>query len=308
MSTVIDLDINKSEYEESVIALGNFDGFHIGHRNIVSKAQEIAKEKGVKSSVLLFKQHTNEVFPHFPQYYISSLDDKIDILKEIGVDYIFTIDFTLKFAQLNNEEFMLDFIRDRLNANTVVCGPDYTFGKKSKGNVDTILSYKKEGKIDAYILDNILYKYNKLSSTQVRAYIENGEVDKVKDLLLYNYKIKGKVIHGYKIGKELGFPTANIELIFKYIVPSEGVYLTNTYLNGEKYLSITSIGTNPTVTDQKEIKIEVYIIDFDKKIYDQIITIEFIKRMRDQIKFDTKEELIDQMNLDLEEALKYKNI
>lgn len=308
MSTVIDLDINKSEYEESVIALGNFDGFHIGHRNIVSKAQEIAKEKGVKSSVLLFKQHTNEVFPHFPQYYISSLEDKIDILKEIGVDYIFTIDFTLKFAQLNNEEFMLDFIRDRLNAKTVVCGPDYTFGKKSKGNVDTILSYKKEGKIDAYILDNILYKYNKLSSTQVRAYIENGEVDKVKDLLLYNYKIKGKVIHGFKIGKELGFPTANIELIFKYIVPSEGVYLTNTYLNEEKHLSITSIGTNPTVTDKKDIKIEVYIIDFDKKIYDEIITIEFIKRMRDQIKFDTKEELIDQMNLDLEEALKYKNI
>lgn len=308
MARVIDLDKENEIFPESVIGLGNFDGIHLGHRNIIKKVISVAKKRGIKSSVLVFKQHTNEVFPHFPRFYISSLEDKIEIFDELGIDLVFIIDFTLKFAQLNNEEFMLDFIRDRLNAHTVVCGPDYTFGKKSLGKVKNLEIYKNNKKIDFYVQDYILHDYKKISSTTIREYIENGEVDKVSNILTKNYSIKGKVIHGFKIGaKELGFPTANIELSFKYIVPEEGVYITYCYYKDEKYLSLTSIGTNPTVTDNREIKIEVYIINFDKYIYGENISIEFIKKLRNQIKFDTKDALIKQMNEDLREALEYSD-
>lgn len=305
---IIDLDIDKNEYEESVIALGNFDGIHKGHRRIISNCIDIAKSKGVKSSVLVFKQHTNEVFPHFPRYYISSLKDKLEIFENLGIDIAFIINFTFDFAQLSNEGFMLGFIKNRLNAKTVVCGPDYSFGRKSKGRVKEIQKYKEEGRIDAYIAENFLDGEEKLSSTTIRQLIIDGKVELVKDFLDENYKIRGRVIHGYKIGKELGFPTANIDLEFPYIIPREGVYLTKIHIDEEKYLSLTSIGTNPTVTDDKTIKIETYILDFNKNIYDNEIQIEFLEYMREQIKFDSKEGLIEQMDSDLEYAISKKKL
>ena len=307
MSRIIDLNQENGIFEESVIALGNFDGLHMGHRKIVEKTREVAREKGVKSSILLFKQHTNEVFPHFPRFYISSLQDKIDILEELGVDIIFTIDFTLEFAQLNNEEFILGFLRDQLNAQSLVCGPDYTFGKKSKGSVKELYEYRDANLIDVYVESYVMDDDRKVSSTKLRELISSGRVDEISPFLGQNYKMRGRVVHGYKIGsKELGFPTANISLDFPYIMPDQGVYFTFVYHKGKKYLSLTSIGTNPTVTDKNEIKLEVYIIDFNKQIYGDELVLEFIEKTREQIKFDSKAELIDQMNKDLEYALNYK--
>lgn len=308
MAKVIDLDKDNSIYDESVIGLGNFDGLHIGHRNIIEKTIEIAKRENLKSSVLVFKQHTNEVFPHFPRYYISSLQDKIDILSEMGVNYIYIINFTYEFAQLTKEEFIFDFIQKRLNSNYLVCGPDYTFGKKSLGTTKDIKEYVEEKLIQANIVDYVKTGNEKISSTIIRNHILNGEFEQVNELLSKNYSVKGNVIHGYKIGSsELGYPTANIELNFRYIMPKEGVYLSYLIYEDQKYLSLTSIGTNPTVTDSDEIKLEVYILDFNKTIYGEYVEIEFIKFIRDQIKFDSKEELIDKMNEDLEFALEYNN-
>lgn len=307
MSRVIDLDKEQFNFERSVIGLGNFDGFHIGHRKVIDKVIEISKEENIKSSVLVFKQHTNEVFPHFPRFYISSLQDKIDTLTKLGIDYIFTIDFTIEFAQLTNEGFILGFIKDRLNADILVCGPDYTFGKLSKGTIKELYQYQNENKIQVYVQDYVKDGNYKVSSTKIRNLIQNGEVDKVKDLLGENYMITGEVIHGYKIGsRELGYPTANIKLNFRYIMPGEGVYLTYVYHNEKKYLSLTSIGTNPTITDNLDIKLEVYIIDFNKTIYGETLKIEFIEKMRNQIKFNSKEELIKQMDSDYNYAINYK--
>lgn len=307
MSIIIDLDKNHEIVKESVMGLGNFDGLHSGHREIIKKVKEISKQKNLKSSVLLFKQHTNEVFPHFPRYYISSLEDKIEILKELDIDYIYIINFTLDFAQLNNEEFILDFLRDKLLAKHLVCGPDYTFGKKSKGNVDTLDIYQKEGLIDVYVQEYIMDRDKKISSTLIRSLIENGKVSEVKKFLCRNYSISGTVIHGFKIGsKELGYPTANIKLNFKYIIPEEGVYLTYAYHQGKKFLSLTSIGTNPTVTDSKDVKLEVFILDFNSSIYGDEIKIEFLEKIRNQIKFDNKDDLIDQMNKDFEYARNFQ--
>lgn len=307
MAKIIDLDLKKFDLDISAIGLGNFDGFHKGHRDIVEKTIQKAKEYNVKSSILLFKQHTNEVFPHFPRYYINSLEDKIEILEEYGVDYIFTINFTYEFAQLTKEEFILDFIRKELNAKYIICGPDYTYGKLSKGTVSDLYEMEKTNDIKVFVEDYTMIKDEKISSTTIRKLLYQGRVSEAYKLLNRPYTIRGNVVHGFKIGsKVLGYPTANIETNFRYILPKEGVYLTNLILKNKKYLSLTSIGTNPTVTDSREIKLETFIIDFDKKIYGEEVKIEFLEWIRDQIKFDSKDELIDQMNKDYQYALKYK--
>lgn len=309
MARIIDLDKENSteSIDKSAIALGNFDGFHLGHRNIIKKAIDIAKEKDIKSSVLIFKQHTNEVFPQFERRYLNSVEDKIETLEKLGIDYIFIKDFSEKFAKLNRDQFMLDFIVGQLKANSIVCGRDYTFGKKDDANVSHILQYEKDNLLNAYIVDDYLYKGSKLSSTLIRDMIKSGEVKEASTILGNNYTIKGQVVHGKKIGsKELGYPTANLALDFPYVLPAEGVYLTNIYINSNKYLSLTSIGTNPTVTNSKDIKVEVYILDFNEKIYGSKVKVEFIDWIRGQVKFDSKEELIKQMDQDLDFALKYK--
>lgn len=307
MTKIIDLDKDIKIEDQSVIGLGNFDGFHRGHRDIVKKAIDIAKEKNISSSVLLFKQHTNEVFPHFSRYYITSLEDKIELLEEMGIDIIYLISFTYEFAQLNRDQFVIDFLSNRLNAKTLVCGKDYTFGKPDQANVKHLIEYKDAGLIDLYVLNDIQYQGSKISSTKIRKNIEDGNISLANLQLARNYSVKGHVIHGFKIGStELGYPTANIELSFRYIMPKEGVYLTWLYYEGKKYLSLTSIGTNPTVTDKNEVKFEVFILDFDKKIYGESVRVEFIEWIRQQIKFDTKNQLIDQMNKDFTYALDYK--
>lgn len=309
MARIIDLDKENSteSIDKSAIALGNFDGFHLGHRNIIKKAIDVAKEKNIKSSVLIFKQHTNEVFPQFERRYLNSLEDKIENLEKLGIDYIFIKNFTEEFAKLNRDQFMLDFIVGQLNVDSIVCGRDYTFGKKDDANVSHILQYEKDNLLHAYIVADYLYKNSKLSSTLIRDMIKVGKVKEASTILGNDYAIKGQVVHGKKIGsKELGYPTANIDLDFPYVLPAEGVYLTNIYIDSSKYLSLTSIGTNPTVTDSKDLKVEVYILDFNEKIYGSRVKVEFIDWIRGQIKFDSKDKLIKQMGQDLDFALKYK--
>lgn len=303
MVKVIDLDKNTEELKPAVVGLGNFDGIHIGHRQIMDRVLEVAKEKNLKSSVLLFKQHTNEIFKKRPSRYLTSLEDKIEILDQIGIEQVFIVDFTFEFAQLTNEEFILKFIGEDLNAKSIVVGRDYTFGKFAKGTVTELREYNDKNLIDVNVVDPIFYNDDMASSTIIRTAIKEGNVDQVEELLTHNYWVNGKVVDGEKRGgKILGFPTANIDLDFNYLIPNDALYLTYIWIDGKKYPSLTSIGTNPTFTDSEDIKIECFIIDFDENIYGKKVRLEFIKKTREQIKFDSKEALIDQMNYDLDQA------
>ncbi len=303
MVKVIDLDKNTEELKPAVVGLGNFDGIHIGHRQIMDRVLEVAKEKNLKSSVLLFKQHTNEIFKKRPSRYLTSLEDKIEILDQIGIEQVFIVDFTFEFAQLTNEEFILKFIGEDLNAKSIVVGRDYTFGKFAKGTVTELREYNDKNLIDVNVVDPIFYNDDMASSTIIRIAIKEGNVDQVEELLTHNYWVNGKVVDGEKRGgKILGFPTANIDLDFNYLIPNDALYLTYIWIDGKKYPSLTSIGTNPTFTDSEDIKIECFIIDFDENIYGKKVRLEFIKKTREQIKFDSKEALIDQMNYDLDQA------
>ena len=303
MVKVIDLDKNTEELKPAVVGLGNFDGIHIGHRQIMDRVLEVAKEKNLKSSVLLFKQHTNEIFKKRPSRYLTSLEDKIEILDQIGIEQVFIVDFTFEFAQLTNEEFILKFIGEDLNAKSIVVGRDYTFGKFAKGTVTELREYNDKNLIDVNVVDPIFYNDDMASSTIIRTAIKEGNVDQVEELLTHNYWVNGKVVDGEKRGgKILGFPTANIDLDFNYLIPNDALYLTYIWIDGKKYPSLTSIGTNPTFTDSEDVKIECFIIDFDDNIYGKNVRLEFIKKTREQIKFDSKEALIDQMNYDLDQA------
>lgn len=306
MIKVIDLDIEDDGFEESVIGLGNFDGLHVGHRSIMAEVLKLAKEKNVCSAVLLFKQHTNEVFPKMPPYYISSLQDKIDMLDEIGIECAYTINFTMEFAQLTNEGFILDFLRDRVNGQTLVCGTDYTYGKKSKGTVKELYEYQNQGLIDVHVVDDFFYEGDIVSSTTIRNFISEGKFEEATKLLVKPFTMRAKVVHGFKRGaKLLGFPTANLETDFSYVLPGDGLYLTLIEVDGKKHKALTSVGTNPTFTDSKDVKIESYIMDFDQEIYGKEVKLSFIKKTRDQIKFNSSEELINQMKYDEIQARKY---
>lgn len=306
MIKVIDLDVDNNGFEESVIGLGNFDGVHAGHRTIMYKAIELAKKKNLESSILLFKQHTNEVFPKMPPYYISSLEDKIEIMDKLGIDKVFIINFTMEFAQLSNEEFILDFIRDRLNAHTLICGSDYTFGKKSLGTVKELREYEEQGLVDISIVDDFLYNDQVASSTIIRSFISMGDFEEATKLLIDPYTIRATVVHGEKRGsKLLGFPTANLEMEFSYIMPKDALYITLIDVDGKKYPSLTSVGTNPTFTNSKEVKIETYIMDFDQDLYGKEVKLSFLKKTRDQIKFNSSQDLINQMKKDEIEARNY---
>ncbi|MDO5026587.1 MAG: bifunctional riboflavin kinase/FAD synthetase [Tissierellia bacterium] len=306
MIKVIDLDVEERSFDESVIGLGNFDGVHAGHRTIMYRTIELAKEKNVESAVLLFKQHTNEVFPKMPPYYISSLEDKIEILDRLGIDRVYIIDFTMEFAQLTNEGFMLDFIRDDLNAHTVVCGSDYTFGKKSMGTVKELIQYKKDGLIDVSVVDDYFFDGKIASSTTIRNLISQGNFTEATKLLVDPYTIRATVVHGAKRGTNLlGFPTANLEMDFSYIMPADALYITSINIDGKDYQSMTSVGTNPTFTESKDVKVECYIMDFKQDIYGKTVKLSFLKKMRDQIVFPSAQDLIKQMEEDEKIARKY---
>lgn len=306
MIKIIDLDKEENGFSPCVIGLGNFDGVHIAHRTIMQKVMEIANERKLDSAVLLFKQHTNEVFPKMPPYYISSLQDKIDVLDEMGIDKVYIIDFTMEFAQLDNEQFALGFLRDRLNGRVLVCGSDYTFGKKSMGTIKELKQYQEEGLVDIHIVDDFFYHGKLVSSTIIRNLISEGNFEEATKVLGCPYRVRAKVVHGFKRGsKLLGFPTANLDLSFSYIMPKDALYLTLIDIDGVQYPSLTSVGTNPTFTESKEVKVETYILDFNGDLYDKEVKLKFIKKTRDQIKFDSAQDLIDQMNYDKNCAIEF---
>lgn len=295
---IINVENFKEDRFETAIALGNFDGVHIGHQKLIKEMVENSKKFGLKSSVLLFNNHTKTVLEGKGPKLITSLKQKYDLIESLGVDIIYTMTFNENIMKLSPEEFVNGILIEKLNCKAVVVGTDYRFGHKASGNADLL----RELGIRFNFLVNIvspMYVDNEIvSSTKIRELITKGDLDMVKILLGRDYSLCGKVIHGKKMGTKLGFPTANIELLENYIVPKKGVYNTRTIIDNNKYLSATSVGYNPTFNEDI-LKIESHIIDFNENIYDKIVEIVFIKYLRDEFKFDTLDLLVEQMNKDI---------
>lgn len=284
------------KFDNIVVALGNFDGFHIGHQSLISELKNIKLKKNYKSAVFLFESHTKDLIFHQNSSRIMSFEDKLKKLESFKIDYVFSIEFSKKIKNLTPLEF-LEFLTENLNVKHIVVGSDYRFAKNREGNTDFIKSYMNNKNLSCTIVDKISLDNMEISSTKIIEYIRNGNVELVKDLLGNFYSIKGKVVSGFQRGRNLGFPTANLDISFNYVIPKEGVYFTKTIVDEKELYSFSSIGYNPTF-DNKKSTIESHIFDFDEDIYGKDIELCFLKRLRDNIKFNSVDELIEQLKKD----------
>ncbi|MDU5148822.1 bifunctional riboflavin kinase/FAD synthetase [uncultured Anaerococcus sp.] len=301
---IYDLNIDLPDLERKAVSLGNFDGVHLGHQKLMKNNLEISKKYDLEPAVLLFKENTKLRLKQEKEY-MTSLEDKIEILASMGIETFCLIDFDEKFMNLSPREFISEIINKKLNASYVICGKDYRFGKKASGDIETLAKFEERYDYKTSVVDfEKEDRDNKISSNHIRDIIREGNIKKANRLLGRNYKIKGRVVDGMKRGRTLNFPTANLDLSFNYVLPVDGVYLTKVNVDNEFYYGLTNIGTNPTF-ENADRKIETYILDFDKNIYGKDISIEFIDFFRYDIKFDSKEALIDQMNSDKAKARNY---
>ena len=283
--------------DEISLCLGYFDGIHIGHIELIKKA----KESKYKSAILTF----NMLGVNFKRNeLITSLADREKVLKELGLDYYFVLDFDESIMKLNPDEF-IEKILHKLNVKEVVVGQDYTFAYKKSGNVDYLKNYENKF-YDIKVVDDILFNDKKISTTEIISFIKDGKIDIANNLLNRPYKILGKVNKGLSNGKKIDFPTANINLSDKYVLPKNGVYFTYTIVDNVRYKSMTNVGVHPTISKLDKMIVETHIFNFNDNLYDKEIEIEFILYLRDETKFASLNELKEQLKKDKEEIMNIK--
>ena len=287
--------------KNSIIAIGNFDGVHRGHQEIFKLGKKIAKKNKTKFGVVTFSPLPSEFFQKQKNNNRITRDDiKIDLLKKNKVNFVFVCNFNKKFSNTSAEQFIKDTIVKKLNATYVLVGKNFRFGHKRKGNVSLL---KKYGKIYNYkVLDLKLSKQNKIkiSSTRIRSAIEQGNLELATKLLGRNWSIKEKVVPGRKIGRSLGFRTANIE-IKNNINPKTGVYAVRALVNNKKYAGVANFGVAPTFSRNKMV-LEINLFKKIPPFYGKTVEVFFIKRIRDEKKFKNRILLISQIKKDITKA------
>ena len=284
------------DIEKTAVALGNFDGIHKGHQVLIKKAVKTAEEKGIKSAVFTFSNHPRNVIAgNSVVRNIIYEDEKIEILEEMGVDYLFSISFE-EILKLSPQDFVDKVLIERFRIDTAVCGFNFTYGYKAAGTAD-MLRGMAAGRFDVAVVDPVKVNGQVVSSTLIREKIMNGDVEAVPELLGRNFTIRGTVIHGNEIGRTIGFPTCNIVIDESMAALPNGVYMTYCYVEGVKYCSITNVGNKPTIGEYGK-NIETNIFNFNENIYDKKITVEFLKKIRDEQKFDDLEALKKQIHDD----------
>ncbi|MDP2843878.1 MAG: bifunctional riboflavin kinase/FAD synthetase [Acetobacterium sp.] len=279
--------------EEIVLALGFFDGVHLGHQALLEEIKKIGQRLGCKTGVMTFKEHPLElIFPNYTPWLITSNDQKESMIKALGIDFVFLNPFTEELMKLTPEKFITDYLLKKYKVKVVVVGFNYNFGYKGSGTTSDLKELGKQYGFEVEILPPFIINTHSVSSTFIRELISCGQVDEVKTFLGRNYALSGVVVQGKGLGHQYGIPTANIKLDKKLILPSTGVYYSHVHYRGKCFNGLTNLGFNPTF-EKHPFSIETYI-------YDQELTIEFLKKIRDEIKFDSIDDLIAQIRIDIE--------
>ena len=303
---MIVIDENFKETDDIYIALGSFDGLHKGHMSLITKVSQLAKTNGGKSMVYTFKDHPlNTINPKSTPKLIMDNDTKLNLLSGSDIDFVLLQTFDDKFMKLSPENFIISICK-RFNIKGMVVGFNYRFGYKNQGDIELLFALSKKYNFNLTVMNPFKDKNTIISSTLIRQLIKQGNIKKANSYLSMPFMIKGNVVRGKGLGKTIGYPTANIDYDKRYVLPGEGVYYTNVKYNETFYRGITSVGFNPTVYGEK-LTIETYILDFNENIYGKEIHIYFIEKTREQIKFPTVENLVEQLKLD-EKSAKMKKI
>ena len=284
----------------SAVALGCFDGVHIGHRAVIEKAIDVAKEYGLASAVFTFSEPPRNFFAPGSVPVLTDKAEKCKRISALGVDILFCVDFTADIAALSPEEFFTEVVVKQLSARHIICGFNYTFGAKSAGNTELLSALCKEHGIGLTILDPIASDGVSVSSSLIRSYIQNGDMETVRKYLGYNYSITSKVIDGQKLARKLGFPTVNLLPPQNTILPKNGVYVSKVDFEGNEreLFGITNVGMRPTVKADA-ICAETHIFDFDGDLYGKELCVELLHFIRAERLFDSVEELREQVCSDI---------
>jgi riboflavin kinase/FMN adenylyltransferase len=290
-----------------VVTIGNFDGVHLGHRAIFDRVTSLAKETGGSSVVVTFRVHPRKIlFPEKKLFLLSSLDEKIDQIGKSGIDALILLDFTPEISQMHAREFVRMILAGRMRAAHVVIGYDHAFGKNREGNIDSIASIASLCGFGVADLPPLEVDGHPVSSSRIRTDLEDGDVAEAARCLGRNYSVSGTVVKGFQRGRTIGFPTVNLlpDEPDK-VIPSAGVYATMVTLpDGSSHNAVTSIGNNPTFGNSAR-SIESHILDFSGDLYDQKITLSFIRRLRDEKRFDSASLLVKAIEEDVENARRF---
>ena len=283
-----------------VLALGNFDGLHLAHRDIIKKTRQDALKKGLKSVVFLLDPHPVKVlYPDRIFKLLSSTEEKLEKLKCLGIDRVVVEPFTETVSTLAPFLFVQTYLKDTLNVSKVIVGFDYTFGRKGQGTVNHLLKWSEWLGFEVEIVSPIMHGNDVVSSSLVRELLTTGDVVRASEILGYYYNRTGRVIHGDGRGRQIGFPTANLDIPEELMLPGKGVYLSLVVRGQEKLFGLTNIGIKPTFCNDNKTTTEVFILDFKGNIYHEELTLYFLHKIRDEKAFKAVSDFKRQVESDV---------
>lgn len=293
------------EIDDTVVALGNFDGVHLGHQEIIRRTVESARAGALKSAVFTFSNHTSTVLPGIePVKNILYEESKRSIIEEIGIDYMIDIPFTEEILSMSPGSFIKEILVDILHIREAYCGFNYTFGHKAQGNPTVLMEQGLQYGFGIHVQEPFMMDGKVVSSTWIRELISEGEMEEAARLMGRMYAIEGEVVVGNKLGRTIGFPTCNLIVDETMITPPNGVYISMCTCKGNRHHAVTNVGNKPTIGSYAK-NIETHIFDFDEDVYGETIRVEFIRHTRSEKKFDSIDELKAQIERDSIDARVY---
>ncbi len=293
---------------------------HLGHQELIKKTVSAAKDRGLKSGVFTFSNHPkNVILGEDSVKNILYKKEKEEIIASLGIDYLFDVPFTRDVMTLPKDRYIEELLLNKCKAKLIACGFNHRFGFKAEGDTKFLEAYAEEKDYETIVMAPFTVDGNVVSSTLIRTLIASGRVDKCPQYMGRYYAINGEVVVGNRLGRKIGFPTSNLMIDFSMVTPPNGVYVTYCTYNGKRYPGVTNVGVKPTVGKQdgesgeganernfeRAKNVETHIFDFDSELYGKTITVEFLRKLRDEVKFDSISDLSEQIVRDCREARKY---
>ncbi|XCF05893.1 bifunctional riboflavin kinase/FAD synthetase [Tamlana crocina] len=299
-------NLNALGKEGAVVTIGTFDGVHIGHQKIIKRLIKTGEEFGLKSVILTFFPHPRMVLQKDSNIkLINTIEERHRILNDLGLDYLLIKEFTQEFSRLSAEDFVKQILVDKLHARRVIIGYDHRFGRNRNADINDLKQFGETygfevEEISAQDIDDV-----SVSSTKIRTALQEGDIAKANAYLGYPFMLTGVVAKGKGLGRQLNFPTANIQIPEDYkLIPKQGAYIVSSKINNKTVFGMMNIGTNPTVNGSQQ-TIEVHFFDFDADIYGETIQVDLLQRIRDEQRFESVEALKAQLSLDKQTALHF---
>jgi len=307
MRVVYQLEDLAPEYPAPVVTIGNFDGVHLGHQNLIRDLVALAARIRGTPVVLTFHPHPLQVLaPNNAPLQIQTLDQRLATIESLGVPLVVVIPFTLQLAQMNARAFAVNALWEKLRFKEIYVGPNFAFGNRRQGSFNLLKEIGEEKGFLVGKIHQVQFRGNRVSSTAIRQALISGQVGLARRLLSRPFALEGTVIHGTGIGARLRFPTANLQTPNE-LIPRRGIYVTLLSIEGRRYKSVTNIGFRPTLNKEENgaMSIETHVLDFKRDVYGRKVNLEFLVRLRDERRFPGERALITQIQRDVENARRY---